>query len=547
MQLPARAGWRMTDGRWQMAEADGRWRRFALMAASLKATPTRRFCHLPSAIRHLPSAIRHPSRHPRSRHCAQRDKLHAMERFDVVVIGGGTAGLVTASGCARLGRKVAMIERERLGGDCLWTGCVPTKALVASAKLAHQMRHADRFGLERAEPCITPKSVMDAMRETRRDISRHDDPQKFRALGIDVIEGNARLVSRNEVEVNGRRLAARDIVIATGSRTSVPPVEGLKERGYLDHASFLEQDEFPSSILILGGGYIGIEFAQLFARFGAKVTVVEMLDEIINKEDAEVIARVRQTLEREDIEILTGWAVKSVSASSTRVENKKGESREIATQNIFVASGRHGNTENLGLEDAGVKVERSYVVADRFLQTSVPRIWACGDVHGGLQFTHVAAYEAVKLVRNMLFPGKSAIDYSNVPWALYTDPEVAHLGLTESQAREQHGDAVRTYRVDLHDVDRAVVDRAYQGLIKLVCDAKGNILGAHVMAPNASTLIEEIVRARRKKMKVSELAQRISAYPSLSDGIQKAASLYYQDMAKSWLGSLGKRIAAWSQ
>lgn len=467
------------------------------------------------------------------------------ERYDVVVIGGGTAGLVTASGCARLGRKVAMIEREKLGGDCLWTGCVPTKALVASAKLAHQMRHADAYGLERAEPRITPKSVMDAMREARRDISRHDDPQKFRDLGVDVIEGNARLVSRNEAEVNGRTLSARDIVIATGSRTSVPPIPGLTN--YLDHASFLEQDAFPSQLLILGGGYIGIEFAQLFARFGARVTVVEMMDDIIAKEDHEVIARVRQTLEREGIEILTGWAVKSVGEKTARIENKSGESREIAAETIFVASGRRGNTENLGLEAAGVKVERSYVVVDKFLQTNVPRIWACGDVHGGMQFTHVAALEAVKLVRNMLFPGKAAVDYGDVPWALYTDPEVAHLGMTETEAREKHGDAVRIYRVDLHDVDRAVVDRTPSGLIKIVCDAKGKILGAHVVAAHASTLIEEVVLARRKGLKIGDLAQRISPYPSLADGIQKAASLYYQDVAKSWLGALGKRIAAWSQ
>lgn len=467
--------------------------------------------------------------------------------YDVLVIGGGTAGLVTASGCARLGRKVALIERESLGGDCLWTGCVPTKALVASAKLAHQMRHADAYGLERVEPRVTPKSIMDSMREQRRIISRHDDPEKFRKLGIDVIEGNARIAAHGEVEVNGRRLQARDIVIATGSRTSVPPIEGLKEHGYLDHASFLAQDEFPSSVLILGGGYIGIEFAQLFARFGAKVTVVEMMDEIIAKEDAEIIAHVRQLLEREGIEILTGWALKSIANKVARIETKGGESRELPVETIFVASGRRGNTENLGLEDAGVKVERSYVVVDRFLQTTAPRIWACGDVHGGLQFTHVAAYEAVKLVRNMLFPGKSAVDYNDVPWALYTDPEVAHLGMTESEARERHGDDVRIYRVDMHDVDRAVIDRAPAGVIKIVCDAKGKILGAHVLASNASTLIEEIVLARRKGMKIGELAQRISAYPSLADGVEKAASLFYQDLAKGWLGAIGRRIAAWSQ
>ena len=473
------------------------------------------------------------------------------EPFDVLVIGGGTAGLVTASGCARLGRKVALIERDALGGDCLWTGCVPTKALVATAKLAHQMRNAAAWGLEPFTPKVAPRSIMESMREQRRVISRHDDPEKFRKLGIDVIEGAARLISRNEVEVAGRRLAAKDIVIATGARTSIPPVEGLKEAGFLDHVSFLKQDAFPESMLILGGGYIGIEFAQLFARFGVRVTVVEMLDEIINKEDADVIARLRQILRDEGIEILTGWAVKSVRAESSkktaRIETKSGQSREITIDEVFVASGRRGNTENLGLEEAGVKVERSWIVVDKYLQTTVPRVWACGDVHGGLQFTHVAAYEAVKLVRNMLFPGKSAMDYSDIPWALYTDPEVGHVGMTEAEARAKHGDDVRTYKVEMADVDRAVVDRTPAGLIKLVCDAKGNILGGHALCANASTVIEEVVLARRKGMKIGDLAQRISSYPSLADGVQKAASLYYQDLAASWLGGLGKKVAAWSQ
>ncbi len=473
------------------------------------------------------------------------------ESFDVVVIGGGTAGLVTASGCARLGRKVALIERAALGGDCLWTGCVPTKALVASAKLAHQMRHADALGLEPVTPRITPKSVMDSMREQRRAISRHDDPEKFRRLGIDVMEGHARLVARNEVEVGRRTLIAKDIVIATGSRTSVPPVDGLKEHGFLDHATFLAQDAFPSSVLILGGGSIGIEFAQIFSRFGARVTVVEMLDEIINKEDAAIITRLREILAEEKIELRTGWAVKSVrregEAKIARIENKRGESREVVADEIFVASGRRGNTEDLGLEQVGVKVERSFITVDRFLQTSVPRIWACGDVHGGMQFTHVAAYEAVKLVRNMLFPGKSATDYTNIPWALYTDPEVGHIGLTEEEAREKHGDDVRTYVTQMADVDRAVVDRASSGLIKFVCDGKGRILGAHVLCSNASTVIEEVVLARRKGMRITDLAQRISAYPSLADGVQKTASLYYQEVAKGWLGAVGKLVAAISQ
>ncbi|HXG58222.1 MAG TPA: FAD-dependent oxidoreductase, partial [Thermoanaerobaculia bacterium] len=396
------------------------------------------------------------------------------------------------------------------------------------------------------------KRIMESMRESRRIVSRHDDPAKFRSLGIDVIEGTARLASRHEVEVAGRRLAARDIVLATGSRTAVPPIEGLAEAGWLDHASFLAQDAFPPSVLVLGGGSIGIEFAQIFRRFGSEVTVVEMLDDIINREDHEVIDTMRRILTGEGISLHTGWAVKAVRVKGgrkvARIENRSGESREIAAHEIFVASGRRGNIENLGLEEAGVKTNRSFVVVDRYLQTTVPRVWACGDIHGGLQFTHVAAYEAVKLVRNMLFPGKSAVNYDDVPWGLYTDPEVGHIGMTEREAAAAIGEAnVRIYKVEMADVDRAVVDRATNGFIKLVCDRKGRILGAHAVCAHASALIEEIVLARKKGVKIGELATLISPYPSLADAIQKSAALHYQNMAASWIGRLGRRIAAWSQ
>lgn len=475
-----------------------------------------------------------------------------MDSFDVVVIGGGTAGLVTASGCARLGRRVALIERAALGGDCLWTGCVPTKALVATAKLLHQMRHAEAYGLEPVQPRVSPKSIMDSMREARRITAKHDDPEKFRTLGIDVIQGDAKLVSANVVEVSGRRLGARDVVLATGSRTAVPPVEGLQEHGFLDHVTFLDRDDFPQSLLILGGGYIGIEFAQLFRRFGCDVVVVEMLDEIVNKEDAEVITRVREILRDEGVDIRTGWAAKSVRAEASkkvvRIEAKNGQSTELRVDEIFVASGRRGNTEGLGLEALGVKMNRSYISVDKYLQTSVPRLWAVGDVHGGMQFTHVAAYEAVKLVRNILFPGKSAINYENVPWALYTDPEAGHIGMTEAEARQAVGSAnVRTYKVEMDDVDRAVVDRTTRGFLKFVCDAKGRILGAHALCANASTLIEECVLARKKDVKIGELAQLVSPYPSLADAVGKAAALYYQGLSGGWLGGVLKRVARWSQ
>jgi pyruvate/2-oxoglutarate dehydrogenase complex dihydrolipoamide dehydrogenase (E3) component len=434
------------------------------------------------------------------------------EKFDVVVIGGGTAGLVTASGCARLGRRVALLDKAPLGGDCLWTGCVPTKALVATAKMLHQMRNADAFGLESQVPGISPGRIMDSMRATQRVLAKHDDPGKFRELGIEVIEGEATLTGNRRVSVSGRTLEGKDLVIATGSRTAVPPIEGLAAIGFLDHVSFLRTNEFPRSLLILGGGPIGIEFAQLFHRFGVEVTVVEMGDEIVPREDHDVIARIREILESEGIVIRTGWTVKSArggsGGKSVTMENREGRREEWSGEEIFIASGRRGNIENLGLDAAGVRTEKSYVVVDKYLQTTAPRIWACGDVHGGLQFTHVAAYEAV---------------------------------------RELGRDGVRTYSVPMQDVDRAVVDRTPSGFLKLLCDPKGNILGAHALCAGASTLIEQLVLARRKKVRIGSLARLVSPYPSLADSIQKAASLYYQELSASRTGWLARRLASWSQ
>ncbi|MDQ6803019.1 MAG: FAD-dependent oxidoreductase [Acidobacteriota bacterium] len=474
------------------------------------------------------------------------------DRFDVVVIGGGTAGMVTASGCARLGRRVALIEKEALGGDCLWTGCVPTKALIATARLIDHAAHADRFGLEPHRFAVSPRRIMDSMRSARSIVQKNDDPARFRTLGVDVIEGKARLLSANEVEVEGRRLRARDVVIATGSRTAIPPVEGLSETGFLDHVSFLAQDSLPKSIAILGGGSIGIEFAQMFRRIGSEVTVVEMMEQIIAREDADVITFIQRLLEDEGIGIRTRWTVKRARRDGSQkvlsVETKDGRNDEIRADEIFIASGRRGNTEDLGLDVIGVKMNRSYVAVDDYLRTSVPHVWACGDVHGGMQFTHVAAYEAVKLVRNMLFPGKSKVDYSNVPWGLYTDPEVGHIGMTEEEAVEKHGRAnVRTYTVPMDDVDRAVVDRTTRGFLKIVADTEGRILGAHVVSSNASTLVEELVLAKKHGIKVGQLAQLVSPYPSLADAVQKAASQYYENLGSSWLGTIAKRVAAWSQ
>ncbi|HVR43684.1 MAG TPA: FAD-dependent oxidoreductase [Thermoanaerobaculia bacterium] len=474
------------------------------------------------------------------------------ERFDVVVLGGGTAGLVTASGCARLGRRVALVEKEALGGDCLWTGCVPTKALVASARLAHAMRHAERWGLSAVEPAIEARSVMEAMRETQRITQKHDDPEKFRRLGIEVIFGEGRLVSPREVAVGARVLAAKDVVLATGSRTRIPEVEGLEAAGFLDHVSFLAQDSFPRSVIILGGGAIATEFAQLLCRFGSDVTVVERGDGILAREDDEVRDAVLRRLRADGVDVrLRTTAVRARAEGGRKlvtVRDASGRTSELAAAEIFVATGRRGNVESLGLDAAGVRVEGGFVVADRWLRTTAPRVWACGDVHGDLLFTHVAAYEAVALVRNLLFPGRRAVDYSNVPWAVYVDPELARVGMTERQAVERWGESkVRAWRVEMSEVDRAVTDRATEGFVKIVTSARGRILGAHAFCAGASTLIAELVLAKREGVKIGGLATLVSPYPSLADAVAKAGAQYYGALSEGILGRLARRVAAWTQ
>jgi pyruvate/2-oxoglutarate dehydrogenase complex dihydrolipoamide dehydrogenase (E3) component len=473
-----------------------------------------------------------------------------IESFDVAVIGGGTAGLVTASGCARLGRRVAMIEREALGGECLWTGCVPTKALVATARLIHSAAHADRYGLKPHRFEVSPAAVMESMRVTQRITEKHDDPERFRKLGIDVIFGEARFVSSREIVVGERRLTARDIVIATGSRTAVPNIPGLLEHGFIDHASFLRRDHFPRSVVMIGGGYIGTEFAQLLSRFGSEVTLVGRASRVIAREDQEISDSVASMLAEEGVRVLTGAEVTRVekAGESKRVTVRQGATEQtITAEEVFVAAGREGRTDGLDLSTAGVALERSFVKVNDFLETSAPRIWACGDIHGKLLFTHVAAYEAVKLVRNMLFPGRSSVNYDHAPWAVFTDPEVSRVGLTEEEARLRHGDSVRAYRIPIGDVDRAVVDRTTRGLVKIVCDRKGLILGGHALCSNASSLIGQIVIARRRGMRIGELAQVISPYPSMSDAIQKSAAQYYEGLSSGRLGTLARRLAAFSQ
>jgi pyruvate/2-oxoglutarate dehydrogenase complex dihydrolipoamide dehydrogenase (E3) component len=469
-----------------------------------------------------------------------------MARYDLIAIGGGTAGLVTAAGAASLGLRVALVERVALGGDCLWTGCVPSKALLASAKLVHQMRHAERLGLVGAPPRKVFEKVMARMRSARAQVAEHDDPRRFERLGVDVLFGNAELRSGRQVVLNGRTLEAKRVVIATGAEAVAPPIPGLRDAGVLTHATALDQNHLPEHVVIVGGGPIGLEFAQVYRRLGAQVTVVERLDRLLQREEPEVSEAARRHLEAEGVVVHLGTRVEHVQRNGVGTVLKiDGDVRgEMVVDTVFVATGRRPNTAGLGLESAGVALDGPAIKVDRALRTTVPGIWAAGDVVGGPQFTHVADYHAKLVLRNAVFPFVSKLDYSAIPAVTYLDPEVARVGLTEAQARERYRH-VRTYRADFADLDRAIVDGRPEGFVKVVTVGRGRILGAVVVAGGAGDLLVPLVLAMKRRMALPQLARIVYPYPTMAEGIKRAAEAYYRERLAGRAGTWLRRIVRW--
>jgi pyruvate/2-oxoglutarate dehydrogenase complex dihydrolipoamide dehydrogenase (E3) component len=475
-------------------------------------------------------------------------------RYDLLVVGGGTAGLVASAGAASLGARTALVEKERLGGECLWTGCVPSKALIGSARIADALGRAAEFGLadERGEGAGSrpdgrgsTAGVLESVRAVRARVQPHDDPERFRRLGVEVLEGTpARFLSPNRVQAGDRVLEGRTIVIATGSRPAIPPVEGLAETGFYTHETAFEEEALPRSVVVLGAGPIGVEFAQAYGRLGVEVTLVEMAPRILPNEDAELAEQLRA----EGVQVLTGMATTSAERSGSEAVLKlaaaDGSAREpdavhaVSAERLFVATGRRPNIEGLGLEEAGVVTGRDGIRVDGRLRTSRRHIFAAGDVTGGLRFTHVADHEARSVLRNALFPFGRRVDYSVVPWAVFTDPPLARVGLTEEEARDKHGE-VRTYRYDTTTLDRVITDREAGGLVKLITDRRGRLLGGHVLAPSAGTMIMEVALAMRHGLGIADLSTLIHPYPTMSEGIRRAADMYYRakltNRSRRWL------------
>ena len=452
-----------------------------------------------------------------------------MSKRDLVVIGGGTGGLIVTSVAAQLGLKVTMIERrDKLGGDCWQTGCVPSKTLIHAAKVASLMRRAGEYGLKDVEPEVDLGRVSDHVQSVIGQIQVHDDPERFRGYGAEVIFGHATFTDSHTVEVNGQHIQGKRFVIASGSSPFIPPIPGLDEVPYLTNESIFSLRELPSRLIVLGGGAIGVEMAQAFARLGSSVSIIERLPHLLPQEDSEISDTLAEQLRQEGIDIHISTSAEQVSMSGEvyhlRCRHEYEGELELEADALLVAVGRSPNVEGMGLDVAGVEYGNRGIGVDRRLRTSMKHIYACGDVAGPYPFTHMAEYQAGIVISNAIFRFPKKTDYRVVPWVTYSDPELARVGFTEQQAQEQ-GIAVDVLRFPFRDIDRALAEVETVGEMKLI-SRKGKILGATILGPHAGELIHEIVLAMQAGLKIGDISATIHAYPTLAQISRRTVNKY---------------------
>ena len=474
-----------------------------------------------------------------------------LPRYNVVVIGAGAAGLITAAGAAGLGGKVALIERHLLGGDCLNVGCVPSKALLRAAHAAADVRDAGDFGVD-----VPPGStvdfgkVMERMRKLRARISPNDSAKRYAKLGVDVFLGTATFTSPETVEVGGKTLRFAKAVIATGARAAAPLIPGLKDVPYLTNETIFSLTELPKRLGIIGAGPIGCEMAQAFARFGAEVFLVEATHGILPKEDRDAAQIVQNSLTRDGVKLLCcGKALKlAKAANGIRITAEShGQGYDLVVDQLLVAAGRAPNVEGLGLEAAGVEFDKRGVKVNDRLQTTQPRIYAAGDICSPYQFTHAADAMARIVIQNALFGGRKKASDLIIPWCTYTDPEIAHVGLSEEQAREK-GILVQTFVQKFDEVDRAILESEPEGLVRVhVRAGTDQILGATIVARHAGEMISEITLAMTAKIGLKTIGSTIHPYPTQAEAIKRVADAYNRTRLTPFLKRLLARWLAWSR
>lgn len=476
-----------------------------------------------------------------------------MNNYDLIVIGGGSAGLVVAAGAAQLGARVVLVEKKALGGDCLYTGCVPSKTFIRSARFAADVRRSNDFGFAPTSLRFIDggfAAITDRVARVIETVGEHDRPERFEAWGVKVIFASPSFLSPHELELihdDGSRktISAKRFCISTGSRPAVPPIEGLKEAGFVTNEEVFHLKKLPQTLIVLGGGPIGLELGQSFARFGSDVTVVEMDKRLLPKEDEEVSATVEQIMRGEGLKILLNTkAVRAATANGQKVLTVEhdSENTELQAEEILVSTGRRPNVGGLNLEAAGVKYDKQRIFTDNYLRTSARHIFAAGDITGHFPFTHMAAYEASVVIRNALFfwPLLQKTDFRVVPWTTFTDPEVARVGLTESEAKKKFGATnVHIFRTLFADNDRAQAEEETKGFAKIICTGRKNeIVGAHIVGAHAGELIHEVVLAMKKRLSITALGSMIHVYPTMTQVNQQAgvdAILKNLSAYKKWL------------
>jgi pyruvate/2-oxoglutarate dehydrogenase complex dihydrolipoamide dehydrogenase (E3) component len=469
------------------------------------------------------------------------------ERYDLAVIGAGSGGLVAANFAAAAGARVALIEKHRIGGDCTWTGCVPSKALLKAAKVAQQSRTASRFGLNAALEPVNLQAVMDYVRQSIAAVYRHETPEVLRAKGLEIFLGQARFKDAHTLAIatseGETTITARNILICTGARPLTPALEGLQEVRYLTYETIFDLDRLPKRLLVLGGGPIGIEMAQAFLRLGSEVSVLQSHSRLLPKDEPEAAEVLAQCLLKEGAKLFLNTRALAVSETDEgiRLRTDRGE---FTCDVMLVATGRTPNVETLDLHNAGVDFTAQGIAVNEDLQTSVKHIYAAGDCLGGPQFTHYAGFQAFHAARNALFPGSSKGLVTAVPWTTFTDPEIAHAGVTEAQARQKYHDDVGVRWLQMAQVDRAVTESDTAGFIKIIHKKDGTIVGATVVAERAGEVIHEWALAMAHNWKVGDLSGIIHVYPTYSIANQQLASAYaIESFLSGTAGKILKRLS----
>lgn len=468
--------------------------------------------------------------------------------YDIIVIGGGGGGLTSAKLARGLGKKVALVEKDKLGGECTWTGCVPSKAIIKSAAVAYTANHLSKFGLTPRETvAFDTTQVMDHVRGVVEKVYRTHTPDTLTKLGIDVLFGEPVFIDNHHIGLEKRTISAHKFVLATGSVPFVPPIEGLDTVDYLTNQNLFALDQLPKSMIILGGGPIGAEMASALNRLGVSITVMEMQERILPREDEELVEILTKKFKAEGISLLTNMRASSVTKTDRGVQvtgvRSDGSEHAVEAERLLVALGRRPNVTGLHLENVGVNVGKKSVEVNEYLQTTVPNIYACGDVVGPYLFSHMAFYQATIAVRNAFVPFfKKKMDYRNVSWVTFTDPELATAGLTELAAREQYGDNISIYRYRYDQLDRAYTDCQTEGFGKFICDKRGRLIGAHILGARAGELICEVQVAKTYNLDFADLYSVIHPYPTYSELIWHSAKQRYIDKLRN---NLGVKIVQW--